>query len=426
MKRICVYIATLSILLCSCNVLIDNNKKPNVIIVLTDNQGWGDVGFHGNEIIYTPRLDKLASKSTVLDRFYVSPVSSNTHVSILTGKYYHETDYKKKASISEVFSKSGYRTMCFGKWFLSDQDLYATLYQGFDSYQRVTEENTNKNVKSGEYLLNTITDSVLSYISSQNEPYFLYLAYNIPYKHYKVEDKLFAKYKNKSLDDKTATIYSMYENLDYNIGKVIDKLKELKQFNNTIFIYTSSCGPNYLRYNGGYKGKKAQVDEGSIRVPFIISYPEGGLKNRIIKEDFITQLDLFPTLLSLCNIENPYHDLDGIDVSDFLKNNKSMLPEREFYSCLKSNPDSLFGAVRTKDYLLTIYPWDTALFRVITDSYQKNDISNDSILLTRELLKKYCQWYTEINGGKLTLDKCLKTVDAEHQSENEDLAINSD
>lgn len=411
---------------CSCNMLIDNNKKPNVIIILADNQAWGDVGFHGNEIIHTPRLDKLASKSMVLDRFYVSPIRVDTYVSMLTGKYYHKTNYKKRATISEVFSKSGYHTMYFGKEFLCEQASQTNFYRGFDSFQRFSESNAHKNAKSRGFVANTMTDSVLNYISSQNEPYFLLLAYHTPQILNRVEDKRINKYKNKGLDDKTAVFYGMYENLDYNIGRVIDKLKELKEFNNTIFIYTSNCGPDFLRYNGGYKGKKAQVDEGSIRVPFIISYPDGNFKNRVIMEEFITYLDLFPTLLSLCNIENPYHDLNGIDVSDFLKNNKSLLLDREFYTCLRCNSDTIYGALRTKDYLLTIYPWETALFILKTDPFQKNDISNDSVMLTSELLRKYCQWYAEINRGTLTLDKCLKTMDTEEHPDNEGLVSTFD
>lgn len=423
MRRILLYI-TISILLNACS-LNHNEPKPNVIIILTDDQGWGDVGFHGNEMINTPSLDKLAKNSIVFDRFYMSPVCAPTRASLLTGRDHLKTGVtwvthrkevmrENEITIGEVFRKANYHTAYYGKWHNGTQYPNTPLGQGFERFFGFLGGHINNyfnpilstgynDIQTEGYIANIFTDSVINYIESQTEPYMLYLAYNTPHTPYQVEDKYYNKYIKKGLDKKTATIYGMCENIDYNVGRIVSKLKELKQFDNTIFVYASDNGPNYLRYNGGFKGRKAQVDEGGIRVPCIMSYPNGGFKSRIIKDEMVTHIDILPTLMSLCGIVRTDLDLDGIDVSDILKNPKKKLADRAFFSHhVIRKFDTIPGAVRTNEYLLTIYPWDTNLYNLHNDPYQKHDISNQQPEIYNSLLQKYHQWFVE--STKLGID----------------------
>ncbi len=395
-------------------------RMPNVIFVLTDDQGWGDIGYNGNQMLSTPTLDSLAASSVVIDRFYVSPVCAPSRASFLTGKYHLNTGvswvthrkevmHESETTVAEIFKEEGYRTAYYGKWHNGAQYPHSPLGQGFDqffgfcgghcnSYFDTELQWNHEMIPTQGYVADLFTDSLINFIDDSEKPFYAVLAYNTPHTPYQVPDLYYDKYLQMGLDRKTAAIYGMIENIDHNVNRLLDALNKEDQMENTIFVYTSDNGPNFVRYNGGLKGRKAQVDEGSIRVPFIIHYPEGHFKTRHISEGFASHIDLLPTLLDLCGIQtnNEFH---GSSFASFLQKNKKLSTEKVLFTHQLLNDDfAASSAVRTNEYLLTCYPGDTALFNLQNDPYQLKNIIGQQKNISDALIRAYKNWYEEAIG----------------------------
>lgn len=411
-------------LLNSCSWQSHSKNKPNIVLILTDDQGWGDVGFNGNQIIETPFLDSLASVAVVFDRFYVSPACAPTRASILTGKYHlatgtswvtHRKEVMRESEITlaEVLKENGYETGYFGKWHNGLQYPHNPNGQGFNtffgfcaghwnSYFNTELEFNGVKVKTKGYITDVLTDSVINYISETDKPFLAVVAYNTPHTPYQVPDKYFDKYMNRGLDRKTAAIYGMCENIDDNLRRIQNVLKQRGKQDNTIFIFLSDNGPNYVRYNGGYKGRKAQVDEGGVRVPFIIDFPNGRFTTRRVEKEFAAHIDLFPTLLDLCRINRDSLHVDGVSIVDVLIDSSKHLANREFYSHQILNDNEFSGSVRTEKYLLTCYPNDTALYNIISDPFQIDNILEENKQFSEALINDYNTWLLEVTKKGIT------------------------
>ena len=410
----------------------------NIVLILTDDQGWGDVGFNGNVTIETPLIDSVAEQSVVFNRFYVSPVCAPTRASLLTGKYHlatgtswvthrKEVMRSSEVTLAEILQSHGYKTACFGKWHNGAQYPHNPNGQGFDSffgfsaghwnnYFDTQLEYNGKMVQTKGYLPNVLTDSVVSFIGrNANSPFFAYVAYNTPHTPYQVPDKYFNKYKNKGLDDKTACIYGMNENIDDNIERIFQELDNKNLSENTIFIFMSDNGPNYLRYNGGFKGRKAQVDEGGIRVPFLLHYPNGEFPASVV-DNMVAHIDVLPTILDICNISlNDSLVIDGISFKPLLENKVNELPDRYFYTHhVMREFDTFPGAIRTDKHLLTITPTDTSLYNLQTDPFQKVDISYRAPYTTERLLLEYKKWFCEVTKNGIKPEPIHINSDSNH------------
>ncbi|MGK2863175.1 MAG: sulfatase-like hydrolase/transferase, partial [Chitinophagaceae bacterium] len=264
-------------------------KKPNVILVLTDDQGWGDLSLHGNPWVETPNLDKLARSGGRFNHFYVSPLCAPTRASILTGRYHLKTNVvsvskgleimdTEETTLAELFKANGYNTGIFGKWHNGEHYPNRPNDQGFDEFLGFcaghlsnyfsTDLNYNgKDVKTKGYITDVLTDAALKFIEANKQsPFFCYIPYNAPHTPHQVPDKYFNKYKAKGLDNELASIYGMVENVDDNIGRLVHFLKKNQLEENTIIIFMSDNGPNGIRYNGAMKGIKGSVHEGGVRV----------------------------------------------------------------------------------------------------------------------------------------------------------------
>ncbi|NBO58143.1 MAG: N-acetylgalactosamine 6-sulfate sulfatase, partial [Chitinophagia bacterium] len=286
-------------------------KKPNVLIIIADDQGWGDLGFTGNRSVSTPNLDQLAKSGVVLDRFFVSPVCSPTRAEFLTGRYHVRTGVSgtstgrvrldlDESTITEAFKQAGYKTALFGKWHNGGQAPYHPNCRGIDefygfcsghwgNYFNPVLEHNGEIVKGNGFITNDLTDHTIDYLNKKNDqPFFLIMALNTPHSPMQVPEEFWNRYKNKNIQQQgsipekediehTRAAMALNENIDVNIGRVMNTLKKNNQLDNTIIIYFSDNGPNGNRYNGGMKGIKGSVDEGGVRVPFIIQW------NKIIK-----------------------------------------------------------------------------------------------------------------------------------------------
>lgn len=414
MKSLPLFFLLVTFLFASCQSQQVENERPNVIIIMTDDQGFGDFGVTGNDIIETPAINSFAAESVSFDRFYVSPVCAPTRASLLTGRYYlrtgvtgvtggEETMNHKEVTIAEILKANGYTTGCFGKWHNGANFPYDPVGQGFDefwgfnggiirNYFDTRIRHNSETVEAEGYLTDFLTDKAMDFIEvNKNKPFFCYIPYNVPHTPIQVHDELFQKYLKKGVNEYDAGIYAMCESVDQNVERLLNKVSELNLDKNTIILFLTDNGPNGDRFNGGMKGKKAQVDEGGVRVPLWVRW-EGKLKPHVVTH-LTDHIDILPTVLDLCNI--PMHDSLGIDG----KSLKSLLfdpfadwPKRPLFSYYNGK-----GAVRNNQYRLTLgSDGKKSLFDMIADPSQLRDIALNDPEKTDELLGLYQNWLDDV------------------------------
>ena len=413
------FIYLISILFISaCQMQADTNKStpnaPNVIIILTDDQGWGDVHLHGNDSLQTPTLDFLAQNSQNFDRFYVSPVCAPTRAAMLTGRYPARTGVTGvtnreevmrtgEVTLAEILQENGYTTGMFGKWHNGEQFPNNPLGQGFDQFFGFTaghwnnyfntQLNYNGTMVSTEgYITDLLTDSALTFIEkNQNNPFLCYLAYNTPHSPFQVPEQYFQKYKAMGFDDKNASVYGMVENIDDNVERVMEQLQNLKLDKNTILIFFTDNGPNGHRYNGSMKGVKGWVDEGGIRVPFYLYHPGRYNATKTIK-NIAGHIDILPTVLDLCEIELPAGlQLDGKSLVSLMEGAPNW-QERYIYTNWGGK-----GSLRNDRYRLVIQQKDTFLYDMYHDPGQHLDIYSKEQITGKEMAAAYEKIQENVN-----------------------------
>lgn len=404
-------------------------KQPNVLFILTDDQGWGDVSIHGNPIINTPTLDMLYSKSVVLNNFYVSPLSAPTRASLLTGRYHLSTGVSsvqsglenmraEETTLAELFKSKGYATGCFGKWHNGTYFPLTPNGQGFDDFvgfccghwanyfDPILQKN-EKIIRGKGYISDIFADEAIRFINENKEnPFFCYLPFNTPHSPFQVPDEYFNRYDHikASTPEKRnglACIYGMVENIDYNISRVLNHLDSLKIRENTIIIFMSDNGPVHIeRYNGGMRGMKGQTHEGGVRVPCYINW-QGKLNHKIINQ-VTTHIDILPTLMELCSITNytTAFPLDGIDLTPLILGNITNIPYRQIFTHRMQNTLVPFlGAVRTPTHRLIVNRDSLLLFDIMNDPQEKNNLYAKEFELGNQLLNNYMNWFNCVKGG---------------------------
>ena len=267
-------------------------KRPNIVVILADDQGWGDLSVNGNRNLSTPKIDSLARDGALLDRFYVCPVCAPTRAEFLTGRYHARGGVRgvstgaerlnlDEKTIAQSFRAAGYATGAFGKWHNGSQFPYHPNARGFDEYYGFTSghwglyfnptlDHNGKLVQGKGYISDDLTNHAIGFIEQhRNEPFFCYLPFNTPHSPMEVPDNFFERFehyepKMRARDPKlesipmTRAVLAMCENIDWNVGRVLAKLEELKLANDTIVIYFSDNGPNSWRWNGCMKGRKGR------------------------------------------------------------------------------------------------------------------------------------------------------------------------
>jgi arylsulfatase A-like enzyme len=336
--------------------------RPNVVLILTDDQGYGDLGCHGNAHIHTPNIDGLAREGVELTDFHVSPVCSPTRSSLLTGRYNYRTGvvdtylgrsmmYPDEVTLAEMLSEAGYATGIFGKWHLGDNYPMRSIDQGFREslvctggglaqpagppgngyFDPVLMRNGTPRKTKG-YCSDIFTNEALKFIvRNLSRPFFVYLAYNAPHTPLQVKKSDMAMYRDKGLDMTTAAIYAMVSNIDENVGEMLGWLKKMGLDQNTIVIFMTDNGPQQARYNAGMLGLKGSVYEGGIRVPCFIRWPgkfEAGRKVGTLA----AHIDMVPTLVEACGVKPPRRaKLDGASLLPLLRGEHPNWPDRTLY-----------------------------------------------------------------------------------------------
>jgi arylsulfatase A-like enzyme len=354
-------------LLAGCKTAVNQNPDPpNVIIFLSDDQGWGDFSISGNTNIKTPNIDKLAGDGAVFNNFYVEAVCSPTRAALLTGRYYTRCGVYSTSSggermnldettLADVFKEAGYATAAYGKWHNGMQPPYHPNSRGFDDYYGFcsghwgnyfspTLEHNGAIVQGEGFLVDDLTNHGIEFIeANKNRPFLLYLPYNTPHSPMQVPDRWFEKFANMEPEMRatnpdqedlefTRAALAMCENIDWNVGRVLAKLEELELEENTIIIYFNDNGPNSWRWNGGMKGRKGSVDEGGVRTPLFVKWP-GKIKKGLVIEGLASAIDLLPTLTQLTGIDHQIpKPLDGISLKALLLENNPQWKDRYIFN----------------------------------------------------------------------------------------------
>ncbi|GAB3658859.1 hypothetical protein GCM10028791_32070 [Echinicola sediminis] len=404
-------------------------KAPNVLIILSDDQGWGDVGFNGGTDIPTPHLDQLAKEGIVFSQGYAShPYCSPSRAGLLSGRYQqrfgHENNipYQNVTEndglplgellISEYLSSNGYHTAAIGKWHLGDHNKFWPNQRGFKDWfgfygggldywgntgNKSKEEGVRRNGKlvakeELTYLTDDFTNAALDYIDEYaltDQPFFMYLAYNAPHAPIQAPSKYLEKVAYIEDGDRAAYA-AMVVGMDEGIGRVIQKLKDTGEYENTLIVFYSDNGAHlHGASSGPFRGHKGMLFEGGIRVPFLISWPKGFSGGK--KYDHpISALDIFPTVVAAAGLPEPSKELDGLNLLPYLRNIGDN-PKRMLYWRYS---DGAGYAVRDGDYKMVYsgYKEDFFLFDIAKDPYEQENLASDFPEKLEAMKNRYRSW----------------------------------
>lgn len=424
------------------------NESPNVILILADDMGWGDIASFNGGLNKTPNLDKLLEESVYFSHAYSgSPVCTPSRAALLTGRYPHRTGaitlnmerfprhtriHKDEVTIADVFSKNGYVTGLIGKWHSGDGPNYHPMKRGFQEFEGfkgydVTTDYFNYKLDinghyqsfTNEYLTDNLTDRAVNFLQRhQNDPFFLHLAHYAPHRPLSAPKKLVDFYLKKGFNKNTSTVYAMIEIMDKGIGKLLSKLDELGIRNNTLIIFASDNGPDPIvgpRYNHNLKGMKYSVNEGGIRVPLLVHW-ESTLKNKNSNR-IIHFTDIFPTLLEICNLQMPQPvPLDGGSIANILygKDAETELPKYRFWQWNRGVPyythnaamlDGKWKLVRplaTRNLVFEESDLKPMLYNLEEDPEETIDISEKESMRYKIMKTKLEQWSREVEWDRVS------------------------
>jgi arylsulfatase A-like enzyme len=399
-------------------------RKPNIVVFLSDDQGWGDLSIHGNKNISTPNIDSLAKSGALFERFFVCPVCSPTRAEFLTGRYHARGGVRgtsvgeerldlDEMTIAQTFKAAGYATGAFGKWHNGLQSPYHPNDRGFDEYYGFCSGHwgdyfspplmhNREFVRGNGFTADDFTNHAIGFIEqNKGRSFFCYVPFNTPHSPMQVPDPYWEKFKNKELTmrhytpaqeeiDFTRAALAMCENIDWNVGRLLAKLDELKLADNTIVLYFADNGPNGWRWNDGMKGRKASTDEGGVRSPLLIRWP-GHIQPGTRISQIAGAIDLLPTLADLTGVKvASQKPLDGLSLKPLLTATTTNWPERALVTMWNGRL-----SLRTQQYRL-----DTAgaLFDMVADPGQRRDVGKERPEVATKLRDEAAKWKKELFG----------------------------
>lgn len=407
----------------------ETTKRPNVILIMTDDQGYGDLACHGNPVIKTPHLDRLHADSVRLTNFHVDPVCAPTRAALMTGRYSHRAGVwsvvlnttllpSSETTMGDLFSKGGYRTACFGKWHLGDNYPYRPEDRGF---QEVVMHGGGVIGHTPDYWLNDYFDdhylhngrwekfagyctdvwfdnAVEFARKSDDRPFFIYLPLNAPHQPRLVPESYLKPYAD--LPDRLQRFYGMISCIDDNVGELREDLEKSGLERDTILIFMtdngSVAGPG--GYSAGMRGAKGSQYEGGHRVPCFIYWPSGKITGGRDVDRLTAHIDLLPTLANLCNLPVPEDlQLDGRDLTPLLKDSAVQWEDRTLFVEWQQNSFTRKWhrcSVMTEQWRLID---GEQLYDIRTDPGQKKDIASEHAELVAQLRRAYELWWSEVS-----------------------------
>jgi arylsulfatase A-like enzyme len=423
---------------------MEKKRPPNVVFVLTDDQGYGDLGCHGNAVIKTPNLDRFHAESVRFTDFHVGTTCAPTRAGLLTGRYCNSTGVwhtiggrsllrEDEWTLANAFQEVGYRTGHFGKWHLGDSQPLRPHERGFDETvyhagggigntgdpwgndyfdDTYYVNGTPKRFKG--YCTDVFFREALDFIENHSAgPFFCYIATNAPHSPLNVESQYTDLYRASTPHNDRARFYGMITNIDENFGMLRDKLKELGLTQNTIVLFMTDNGtasgvdldsagyPIEGRgsYNAGMRGKKGSPYEGGHRVPFMVRYPDAGIKGGRDIDPLTGYIDFMPTLLELCGIPKPSRiSFHGRSLVPLMREGPGgMWEERVIFTDTQRIPRPMkwrkSAVMKSKWRLIN----GTQLYDLHTDPGERTDIADKHPEMVHELRAEYEKWWDVVS-----------------------------
>ena len=408
-------------------------RPPNVILILTDDQGWYEIGANGNHTIQTPVMDRLASEGVRLTHFYASPVCSPTRSALMTGRHYQRTGavdtylgrdvlHVDEVTLGQVCQKAGYRTGCFGKWHLGRYMKYHPQNRGFDDYfgfwqygfiNRYDDADElwsgKERILTRGYISDVLTDQALNFVQqNRQKPFFLYLAYNAPHAPHLVPDSLIEPYLKKGVPLSEARIYAMVESLDSNIGRLLKAVDDHGLRNDTIVLFMSDNGGVGRFDKVGLRGFKGSCYEGGVRVPFIARWP-GRFPAGVVTDAMAQHIDVLPTICDLIGAPLPERKLDGKSLKPLLGTGKGKSPhDYLFHQWNRGHP--VLASVPGDPELQASWAVRNArgqkltasgeLYDLVADPGETRSIADWNPELVRDLRARMDEWFADVTRGQ--------------------------
>lgn len=447
------------LLLLSVGSALNAQDRPNIIIMMSDDQGYGDIGAHGNPYLKTPNMEAIGEQGIEMTHFFAYPNCSASRAALLTGRYPYRTGVTavtqvdhfmntEETTIAEILGGNGYRTGIFGKWHLGDNAPMRPTDQGFqealvhkgggigqaagpagNTYFDPVLEHNNISKKYEGYCDDIFTDAAIDFISTKsNDPFFAYLATNLPHFPLQVPDEKAEPFRKMGLHEDNALTYGMIENIDYNVGRILNRLKKLGIEENTIVIFLSDNGPRTRRtkndtYPGRWvanlRGTKTSAYDNGIRVPFYVKWPKT-IEKETTTNQMGTAIDILPTLLDACNVPIPEDvKIDGQSLLPLWKGETKIMDDRTYFVQMHYGPTPfkyMHFSARTQKYKLVSphnfphgivhQPTDFELKNVLknlelydveNDPSERKNIAEQHPEVVEKLLEEYENWFDEVN-----------------------------
>ena len=421
----------------ACNSVV-RETRPNVIIVLTDDQGYGDLSCHGNPVLKTPNLDQLSEESVRFTDFHVSAMCTPSRGQILTGVDAFRngaTCVSRGRSLiqsgiptmADLFSANGYKTAFFGKWHLGENYPYRPEDRGFQEtvhhaawgITSIPDYWTNDYFEDS-YLHNGVYEEYEGYCTDvwfnetmkwmterqkSDEPFFVYLPTNAPHSPLWVAEKYSEPYTDYP---EVKDFFGMISNIDENIGRLMSMLDETGLRENTILIFMTDNGTSvgHKVFNAGMRGHKTELYDGGHRVPFFISWPGGGLGEARDINELAQGQDIFPTLMDLCKLKTTESlTVDGISLAEVLSGEKASLPDR---MCVVQYDRHFEGLTGKWESAILWDKWRLVngeeLYNIDSDPGQNKDISGENPDIMKKMRDHYEAWWAEVEPGRSQLN----------------------
>ena len=411
-------------------------KRPNVILIMTDDQGYGDLACHGNTILDTPNMDRLHSQSVRFTNFHVSPTCAPTRAALMTGLYTNRTGVwhtiggrsllrKDKVTMAEVFKENEYHTAIFGKWHLGDNYPFRPQDRGFlevlvhgaggvgqtpdffdNDYFNDTYIHNGKLEEYRGYCTDVWFREAIEYIERQKDnPFFCYISTNAPHSPFYVDNKYSKAYEGiKNIPSNE--FYGMITNIDDNIGILTRKIEDLGISDNTILIFMTDNGSsmgdkkieNITAFNAGMRGKKNSEYDGGHRVPFFVKYPNGKLEAGKDVNNISAHIDVLPTLIELCGLKlNKPIDFDGKSLMPLINGSDENWSER----LLITDSQRVEHPIKWRKSAVMSDNWRLVngeeLYNMVDDPGQTNDVALKEPKKVKKFRKAYDTWWDDVS-----------------------------
>ncbi|EMI43394.1 arylsulfatase [Rhodopirellula sp. SWK7] len=410
-----------------------DDTTPNVLVILTDDQGWGDLSLHGNPNLQTPNIDSLARDGANIKNFYVCAVCSPTRAEFLTGRYHTRMGVYSTSqggerfdlaerTIGQVFSDAGYQTAAYGKWHSGMQAPYHPNSRGFGDFYGFCSghwgnyfspilEHNGKTVHGNGFITNDLTDHAIEFIRGHRDaPFFVYLPLNTPHAPMQVPDEDWKPFSDKELVpdprpenakrqklDHTRAALALCENIDRNVGRLLETLDSLDIADETIVVFFCDNGPNGYRFNGGLRGVKGSVFEGGLRSPCLVRWP-AQIPAGTEVESVAGAVDLMPTLTQLAGVEisATAGPLDGVSFADQLSDESQKPDEASPAKRLLFSSWRGRSSVRSQRFR---YHLNGTMYEIASDPGEQIDVSKKYPNVAARLKNQLERWRDETNAA---------------------------